>query len=145
MQTIELLDSEFNPFEQLQKHQIITKAVGAQSIFVGYMRDFREHQHVDKMVIHHYSPMTEQQLNCLAETLSKQYGLLDFYIAHRVGEVFPTSPLVVIAATASHRTNAITAVSKMLEDLKHTVPFWKQEYCNNHSQWVGANTDNRIK
>lgn len=143
--TVQLFDSHFSPFEAIAKHQILSPAVGAQSIFVGYMRDFREDNTVERMVITHYSPMTEKQLEKLATNAVAKYQLLDLYIAHRVGTVAPTDTLVVISATASHRTNAITAVSQLLEDLKHTAPFWKKEITHGQSQWVESNTDNSLR
>lgn len=142
---IELFDTDFQPFDVIQQHQTACPATGAQSVFVGYMRDFREQNHVDKMFIDHYPPMTEKQLQSMAKQIVKQYGLLDLYVAHRVGNVVPTNPLVVIAATASHRTNAISAVSEMLEKLKYHAPFWKKEYKNSQANWVAANTDNKLK
>lgn len=141
MKTIELLDHDFEAFEHLQKHQRISTAVGAQSVFVGYMRDFRGENKVDKMVLYDYPPMTEQQLHRLADSISERYQLLDLYVGHRLGEVLPTSPLVVIAATAVHRGNAMAAVNDMLEEVKYHIPLWKKEYHNNHYQWVEGNTD----
>lgn len=142
---VELFDSHFNPFEVIQEHQSITPDTGAQSIFIGYMRDFREDTHVEKMHIAHYPPMTQKQLETLAQQLLDKYRLLDLYVAHRVGDVLPTDPLVAISSTASHRTNAITATTEMLEMLKHHAPFWKKEYKNSLGNWVESNTSNQLK
>lgn len=142
---VTLFEQEFQPFEVLQKQQAITPQIGAQSVFIGYMRDFREQYPVDKMTISHYSPMTERYLYTLAEQLTTQYRLLDLYVGHRIGEVYPTSPLVLIAAAASHRANAITATSELLEKLKQSAPFWKKEHHNHHSHWVSENTQNKIQ
>lgn len=144
---IDIFDAEFNPFEVLCQHQNIAPNVGAQSVFVGYMRDFREHTHVERMTITHYPPMTEKSIEKLIQPLIDDYHLIDVYVAHRVGEVEPTSPLVVIAVLASHRANAIRAAEKLLEQLKHNVPFWKKEYLNKEGQgtWVDGNTSNDIQ
>lgn len=142
---VELFDGEFQPFDVVQQHQKITPTTGAQSVFIGYMRDFREQNHVDKMHIAHYSPMTENQLQRIADHVVEQYQLLDLYVGHRVGDVIPTSPLVVVAATALHRTNAIAGAAEMLEKLKYQAPFWKKEYHKTTSQWVDKNTDNTLK
>lgn len=142
---VELFEKEFHPFAAIERHQAITPDIGAQSIFVGYMRDFREQLRVDTMEIIHYSPMTHKQLNRIANDAVKQYQLQHLYLAHRVGKVVPTSPLVVIASVASHRTNAITATAKLLEALKSTAPFWKKEQRLGQSQWVSSNTDNTLR
>ncbi len=144
---IELFDSEFQPFEVLQKHQHISANVGAQSVFVGYMRDFREDNHVSKMHISHYSPMTENIMADLVKNAIVDFKLQHVYLAHRVGDVEPTSPLVIIATTATHRANAIQACEQLLESLKHNVPLWKKEQLTNdthETQWVAGNTENKI-
>lgn len=140
---VALLDSDFQPFDYLCRHQKITQVVGAQSVFVGYMRDFREDTHVSRMTISHYPPMTQQHLEQLAEQCVSAFQLIDLLVVHRVGDVVPTNPLVLVAATASHRANAIEAGKQLLEDLKHNVPFWKKEYQNNDKQgtWVEGNSD----
>lgn len=141
----DIIDKEFQPLILLAQQQAITKNVGAQSIFVGYMRDFREETTVSRMTITHYSPMTERHLQALARQTYEEYRLIHLYVVHRVGDVFPTSPLVLIAATASHRANAIQATTFLLEQLKHNVPFWKKEYRDsNEGQWVQNNTPNAL-
>ncbi|PIE39744.1 MAG: molybdopterin converting factor [Gammaproteobacteria bacterium] len=147
---IALFAHEFQPFDYLQQQQSITSVTGAQSVFVGYMRDFRSDDSdkatITGMTISHYPGMTEKQLDKLAAQLHNDYHLLDLVIAHRVGEVKPTSPLVLVAATAVHRRNAIEAVSEALETLKHRAPFWKQEHLSNgQSRWVTANTQNHVQ
>lgn len=146
-----LLDDEFQPLDYLQQ-QAITLGVGAQSVFVGYMRDFRsddaDNATIAGMTITYYPGMTEKQLATLAAELTKQYKLLDLTIVHRVGDVKPTSPLVLIAATAVHRRNAIEAVSEALETLKHLAPFWKQEHIGKNGEqrrWVNSNTNNQVQ
>lgn len=138
--SVELFEKDFHPFAALEKQQAITSAIGAQSVFVGYMRDFREQFSVDQMEIIHYPPMTIKQLTVIARQVVEQYHLQHVYLAHRVGEVFPTSPLVVIASVAAHRTQAITATAELLERLKSTAPFWKKEQTLGQTQWVKANT-----
>lgn len=142
---IEIIEQDFEPLSYLAERQQITAQVGAQSIFVGYMRDFREESSVDAMTIVHYPPMTERYLQQQAEQLMEKYQLQDCLIAHRVGRVTPTAALVLIAVTASHRANANQATQEMLETLKYNAPFWKQEYNQGTSRWVEGNTDNQLK
>ncbi len=144
---IELFDKEFQPFEELKKHQTITPNIGAQSVFVGYMRDFREDNSVNHMHISHYSPMTENVMTRLVEKAINDFKLTHVYLAHRVGNVTPTSPLVIISTTAEHRANAIQACERLLEALKHNVPLWKKEQLandKNTAHWVDANSENKI-
>lgn len=141
---VEIIEQEFEPLIYLAQQQAITPQVGAQAIFVGYMRDFRAESTVEAMTITHYPPMTEYYLNQQASEIIEKYKLLGLLVTHRVGRVTPTSPLVLISATASHRANATTATQEMLEILKYTAPFWKQEHSQGHSRWVASNTDNKL-
>ncbi len=144
---IELFNKEFQPFEELQKHQTITPNIGAQSVFVGYMRDFREDSRVNHMHISHYSPMTENVMTYLVEKAINDFKLTHVYLAHRIGDVAPTSPLVIIATTAEHRANAIQACERLLEALKHNVPLWKKEQLASDkvtTNWVEKNSENKI-
>jgi len=144
---IELFDKEFEPFKCIEASQSIHAKVGAQSIFIGYMRDFRQADEplpITSMEIIHYPTMTEKHLARLATRIVEKYTLDSFYIAHRIGKVSPCSPLVVLSTTANHRTNAIQASTELLEQLKSQVPFWKKEYTQNSSRWVSENTPNTI-
>lgn len=145
MLQVEIIEQEFEPLIYLAQRQTITSQVGAQAIFVGYMRDFRAENTVDAMTITHYPPMTEQHLQRQAAEIIEKYQLLGLLIAHRVGRVTPTSALVLISAIASHRANATTATQEMLEILKYTAPFWKQEHTQGRSRWVACNSDNKIQ
>lgn len=143
---VELFNDEFSPFEVLTQQQNILPHVGAQSVFVGYMRDFRADQSVSRMTISHYPPMTQKHLEELAKQALKAYYLHHVYLAHRVGKVYPTSPLVLVATQAAHRANALQATEYLLEALKQTAPFWKKEYRQSgESHWVKNNTENRIQ
>ncbi len=140
----QLINEAFDPFTLLAKHQQNNPKIGAESIFIGTMRDFRETQSVDSMFIEHYSPMTEQQLAKLQTTICADYKLLSCFVAHRVGAVKPNDTLVVINCAASHRKNAIVATEKLLEALKHNVPLWKKEFHNQQTAWVDKNTPNQL-
>lgn len=139
-----IIDHDFNPYKLLEYISQIHTKIGAQSIFIGYMRDFREDSQVNSMLLQHYSPMTERQIDKLIKKISEQFNLLDCFVAHRVGQVTPTQPLVVISTCSAHRKNAILACQTLLEELKHSVPFWKKEYQAEDAVWVDSNTPNQL-
>lgn len=139
-----IIHHDFNPYELLEDISQIHAKIGAQSVFIGYMRDFREDNQVTSMLLQHYSPMTEKQINKIAEAISERFNLLDCFVAHRVGQVTPTQPLVLISTCAAHRKNAFAACQTLLEELKHNVPFWKKEYQADDAIWVDNNTPNQL-
>lgn len=151
-----IVTHDFNPYELLEDISQIHSKIGAQSVFIGYMRDFRPidkagaaageqgNKLVDSMLLQHYSPMTEKQIDKIQQAIIKRFNLLDCFVAHRVGRVTPTQPLVVISTCAAHRRNAIEAMQTLLEELKHNVPFWKKEYQADDAIWVDNNTPNQL-
>ena len=80
----------------------VRRKLGATSVFVGSMRDFNQDDQVDRMVLEYYPGMTEKQLGMIAAQANEQWSLIDSLIMHRVGEVFPTDVLVLVAAWPSH-------------------------------------------
>ncbi len=61
-------------------------------------------------------------------------------ILHRVGEILPSDSIVVVAAWSAHRKEAFEASRFMIEDLKHSAPFWKKEKNVDGTRWVENNT-----
>jgi molybdopterin synthase catalytic subunit len=114
--------------------------VGATAAFVGTMRDINEAQTVRSMFIEHYPGMTEKYLQELAQQAMQRWSIEDVLICHRVGELYPDDPIVVVAVWAAHRAHAFEACRHLMEALKSTAPFWKREQLNEGARWVESNT-----
>ena len=114
---------------------------GAKSIFVGSMRDMNEGDSVTSMVLEHYPEMTHKHLEAIATDAMNKFEILDVLIIHRVGEVFPSDPIVCVVVWSIHRGPAYDANRYIMEDLKSKAPFWKKETLVNESnRWVDKNT-----
>ncbi len=114
--------------------------VGAIASFVGVCRDVNDGAGVSSMLLEHYPGMTESQLEALAADSREQHKLDDVLILHRVGEVFPSDPIVLVAAWSAHRKAAFDASREMMEKLKSVATFWKKEQLADNSRWVEKNT-----
>ena len=55
---------------------------------------------------------------------------------HRVGELKPTDPIVVVATWSEHRESAFDATRDIMESLKSEAPFWKKEGNQKGFRWV---------
>ena len=140
---IEVLDRAFDPLKEVASHQETLSAggFGATAVFVGTMRDFNEGDSVNSMVLEHYPAMTERHLTKLAHSVFSANGLVDLLMLHRVGEIQPGEPIVLVATWSEHRAAAFTACETMVEDLKSRAPFWKKEtLAAGESRWVEHNT-----
>ncbi|MFQ5938013.1 MAG: molybdenum cofactor biosynthesis protein MoaE [Acidiferrobacterales bacterium] len=141
---IELRDTGFNPWEELQRYQndVLgqTSKHGATASFVGTMRDVNEGEPVHGMMLEHYPGMTEKHLQEISEQAKKQWDIIDTLIIHRVGQLQPNDPIVLIAVWSAHRGEAFAACRYLIEELKSRAPFWKKEGVTGTTRWVRHNT-----
>jgi len=143
---ITIVQETFNPWDALQTYQQqmelrVLRTLGATNVFVGSMRDFNQEVQVERMVLEYYPGMTEKQLGMIAAQANEQWSLIDSLIIHRVGEVFPTDVLVLVAVWSAHRADAFEACRFLMEALKSQAPFWKKEcVAGQQARWVAENT-----
>jgi molybdopterin synthase catalytic subunit len=146
MMTVIVTGAGFDPWQELQAYQQAAQGlagqVGATSVFVGTMRDFNEGSGVQAMTLEHYPGMTEKQLAAIVAEAGRQWQVLDALVIHRVGELLPNDPIVLVAVWTSHRGDAFDACRYIMEALKSKAPFWKKErLLSADERWVGKNTD----
>ncbi|MCW8917826.1 MAG: molybdenum cofactor biosynthesis protein MoaE [Gammaproteobacteria bacterium] len=116
--------------------------VGAAATFVGTMRDFNEGDEVRGMTLEHYPGMTERELQRILDEAGGRWTLLDVLLHHRVGELSPQEPIVLVAVWSAHRKEAFEACRHIMEALKSRAPFWKKEQLDGgHHRWVEKNSD----
>ncbi|WP_127475690.1 molybdenum cofactor biosynthesis protein MoaE [Sulfurivermis fontis] len=130
---------EVADYEQAQS--ALHGAAGAAAVFVGTMRDINEGAPVTAMTLEHYPGMTERHLEKICRTAAERWTLLDTLVVHRVGELHPADPIVLVAVWSAHRKDAFEACRYIMEDLKSNAPFWKKERLpEGGHRWVEKNT-----
>jgi molybdopterin synthase catalytic subunit len=112
--------------------------VGAVASFLGLVRDINEGQGVSAMTLEHYPGMTEKALARIVEDARGRWEVLDVCVIHRVGPLYPTDPIVLVAVASSHRGDAFAACEFIMDFLKTRAPFWKKEATPAGEQWVDA-------
>jgi molybdopterin synthase catalytic subunit len=141
---VRLKDTPFEPYTEVQgfEHSVFTRtaAFGATAIFVGTMRDYNEGDVVRGMTLEHYPGMTERHLEAICAEARRRWTLLETLVVHRVGEVSPGEPIVLVAVWSAHRAEAFEACRFIMEDLKSKAPFWKKETLASGTRWVTQNT-----
>jgi molybdopterin synthase catalytic subunit len=143
---IKICTTAFDPYQEIQLHQHSAKAMtgkfGATNVFIGTMRDFNEGEDIKGMTLEHYPGMTEKQLeNIVAEALEK-WPILDALVIHRVGDILPNEPIVLVAVWTSHRGDAFDGSRYIMEALKSRAPFWKKELLESQTErWLEKNTN----
>lgn len=140
---VEVRAGAFDPCAERRRHeQRLARAGvhGAVASFVGTMRDFNEGEAVQAMSLEHFPGMTEKHLERASEQARRRWDILDTLIIHRVGELRPSDPIVLVAVRAAHRGPAFEACRYQIEALKSRAPFWKQEQRTGSTHWVGHNS-----
>ena len=113
--------------------------VGAVAAFLGVTRDLNEGVGVATMTLEHYPGMTEKALGAIVEEAMRRWTLIDVTVIHRVGELRPTDPIVLVAVAAAHRQEAFAACEFVMDYLKTRAPFWKKETTpDGGGKWVDA-------
>lgn len=142
---IKISATAFDPWQSLQDYQQSVTQMhgqyGATSVFVGSMRDFNQGDSVTAMTLEHYPGMTEKVLENIVQQAMQQWRIIESLIIHRVGDVLPDQPIVLVAVWSVHRGDAFDACRMIMEALKSDAPFWKKEQLSgNGSRWVDSNS-----
>lgn len=142
---VEVRSEPFEPWAELARYQTAAQELhgrfGATAAFVGTMRDFNEGDTVQGMTLEHYPGMTERYLEEISRTAAQRWDVLDSLILHRVGQLSPNDPIVLVAVWSAHRADAFDACRYLMEELKSRAPFWKKEELEaGRSRWVEHNT-----
>jgi len=142
--SIAILERTFDPWHYLGDYQARRPGeagcYGATAVFVGSMRDFNEGDAVAGMFLEHYAGMTESYLEKISREAEARWTLTDSLIVHRIGELAPGDPIVLVAVWSAHRKAAFEACRWLMEALKSKAPFWKKEHLAAGSRWVEKNT-----
>ncbi len=142
---IKICSTAFDPWREIQTFQKDVPTMhgqyGATNIFIGTMRDFNQNVNVQSLSLEHYPGMTEKQLKKIVIEAQNKWSILDSLLIHRVGELYPNDPIVLVAVWAIHRGDAFDACRFIMEALKSKAPFWKKERLEqNQDRWVEKNT-----
>ncbi len=136
---IDIREQAFDPWHEVRHYQenasLVAGSYGACAMFVGTMRDFNRGDKVQQMYLQHYQGMTEHQLSAIAEQALVQHQLLDLMIIHRVGDISPNDPIVLVATWSAHRTAAFDSCRQIMEHLKSKATFWKKETFKSKGHW----------
>lgn len=140
---IEIKEAAFEPYQRLLEYQAEAEFAGkfgATAVFVGSMREFNQGDDVEAMLLEHYPGMTEKYLEKISDEAASKWDILDSLIVHRVGEMLPNDPIVLVAVWSAHRAAAFDASRYLMEALKSRAPFWKKEALTEGERWVAKNT-----
>lgn len=141
---VEVRPQPFEPWDELREYQqcagLQAGGYGATALFVGTMRDLNEGDGVHAMTLEHYPGMTDRYLQRICAEAVARWAIVDVLLLHRVGDLRPADPIVLVAVWSVHRKEAFDACRYIMEELKSKAPLWKKEQLDSGSRWVQKNT-----
>jgi molybdopterin synthase catalytic subunit len=111
---------------------------GGIALFAGTVRD---HDHGRGVTRLSYSahPSAVAELRRVAEKVAASFEVRALAAVHRVGELAIGDLAVVTAVACPHRAEAFDACRMLIDELKQSVPIWKQQwFADGGSEWVGS-------
>lgn len=110
---------------------------GAVLLFLGVVRNHNEGRGVERVEYEGYEPMARQLLEELARRTVERFGVTGVAVEHRLGTLSVGEASVAVAVSSPHRAEAYEASRWLMEELKRTVPVWKQEgFVEGDRGWV---------
>jgi molybdopterin synthase catalytic subunit len=133
MKAVHLLTGPFIPGELVASFTDAHPGLGGVCTFVGEVRGDDD---VEALELTHYEPLTLAGMHALADEALACFAPMGILIAHRVGEMRPGEPIVLVSAAARHRRAAIQAVDFAMDHLKSDAWFWKREKRGGQWRWI---------
>jgi MoaE-MoaD fusion protein len=117
--------------------EVADERAGGIATFTGTVRRQSRGHEVTRLEYEAYAEMAEDVMEQIAAELLGRLELCAVAIHHRVGSLEVGEPSVVIAVSAPHRQDALTACREAIDGLKETVPLWKKEIYEGGEEWIG--------
>jgi len=136
---IKIQEGDFDLTTEVNNLREGHRDIGAVVSFTGTVRDINEGDEVSILELEHYPGMTEKALEKIRLEAHERWDLESSLIIHRIGKMYPTDQIVLVAVASRHRENAFYAAHFIMDYLKTNAPFWKKETLpDSRERWVDA-------
>lgn len=113
-------------------------AVGGIALFIGTVRNTDGGRDVVRLSYSAH-PNAAAGLRRVAEKVAADFGLRGVAAVHRTGDLDVGELAVVVAVACPHRAEAFEACRVLVDELKHKVPIWKQQwFADGTTEWVNG-------
>jgi molybdopterin synthase catalytic subunit len=112
-------------------------ASGAVVLFLGTVRELTAGRRTLALEYEAYPTMAQAKLNELEALARSRWPIDQVGIIHRIGRLDLGEISVAVAVSCPHRKQAFEAGQFLIDELKISVPIWKQEIWDDGStEWV---------
>lgn len=101
--------------------------IGAVVTFTGICRGPEGGDAIAALTLEHYPGMAEAEIRRHADEALSRWPLQGLTVIHRVGRIEPGQNIVLVVTASKHRQAAFEAAEFLMDYLKTSAPFWKQE------------------
>ncbi|GIY90650.1 molybdopterin synthase catalytic subunit [Caerostris darwini] len=109
---------------------------GATACFIGTTRDNFQGKKVKQLCYEAYGTMALKELQKISDEMKSRWPIANVVLIHRIGSVPVCEASVLVAASSTHRKDALEAVSFGIDSIKSEVPIWKkEEYEDGTYEW----------
>lgn len=98
---------------------------GAVAEFSGTVRDLENGETISALEYEAYSPMAENQMRQILESLAEKHPCLAATVVHRIGVIPVGETAIYICVLGKHRGEAFALLAEFMNRLKQDVPIWK--------------------
>lgn len=141
---ISVQEADFDVGAEISALRAGNPQIGAVASFIGLVRDLNDGSQVAAMTLEHYPAMTHKALTAIVAEAETRWALLGCTVIHRVGALFPTDQIVLVAVASSHRADAFAACEFIMDYLKTQAPFWKKEQTPEGERWVESRNSDEV-
>jgi molybdopterin synthase catalytic subunit len=107
-------------------------------LFAGAVRD-EDHDQRVAALSYTAHPTALAELRRVAEQTAQKFPVTALAAVHRVGDLAIGDLAVVVAVASPHRAEAFDACRALIDELKASVPIWKQQmFADGTNEWVGS-------
>ena len=133
---IKIQKKNFNLEEEIDKIKNKHSDIGAQTSFVGYVRDLNNNKDVKYLNLEVYEEMAFRELSKIENNALKKWSLIDTLIIHRYGKLNVNEKIVLVSCFSQHRKDSFNACEFIMDYLKKDAPFWKNEFYYKDDEWL---------
>jgi len=103
----------------------MSSAMGAAVYFAGVVRGHEEGNAISAIDYEAFKPMVERQFHLIFDQVEKLWPIESIRLIHRIGVVKVNESSLWVEVIAPHRGEAFAACQFIIDEMKKTVPIWK--------------------
>ena len=112
--------------------------IGAVVSFLGLCRGTEGGGEIAALRLEYYPGMAEAEIERHVQEALSRWPLQGLTVIHRFGRIEPGQNIVLVLTASQHREAAFEAAEFLMDYLKTSAPFWKQEEGAKGANWIEA-------